>query len=177
MSDFENPETPPEERRPAVLGRIDPGPQDTQLGPPPESHVAPRRRRKAAGADEERPTLPRGGLVALRRSGGLVFRTRAVTIYRDGRVTYDADGPGGEREQAVWLLGDDELDELRSELEAIDWAALRYAHVRPSPDAYAYELVARVRRRLRYLEVAEGAIPEAVELLVRKLASYGAGGA
>ncbi|HWQ12711.1 MAG TPA: hypothetical protein VNL77_07925 [Roseiflexaceae bacterium] len=172
MSDSDRPEMPAEERPPAVLGEVPGGPRDTQLGAPTVPPAAPRPRRKPAATPEERPALPRGALVALRRSGGLAFRTREVTVYRDGRVTYDANGPGGQRAQAVWLLGADELEALRRELEAIDWAALRFAHARQSPDAYAYELVARVGRRLRRMEVAEGAIPQAVEPLVRRLASY-----
>jgi hypothetical protein len=114
--------------------------------------------------------------VALHRSGGFVFRTSSVTVYRDGRVTYDADGPGGGREEAVWLLTEEELAELRRELAALDWEALAFAHAAQSPDAYAYELVARDGRRTRRFETAEGSIPEQVEALVRRLAAYGPGG-
>lgn len=170
MSDPETPELPPEERPPAELGAIPPGGYDTQLGAPAKPPALSHRREPQPA--ESRPSLPRGALVALRRSGGMVFRTREVTVYRDGRVTYDADGPGGERERAVWLLTDEELADLERELRAVDWAALTFAHGRQSPDAYAYELVARVGRRLRRLELAEGAIPAEIDPLVRRLAHY-----
>ena len=143
-----------------VLGSIPPGEYDSHLN-------APQGRPEA-----QRTPLPRGALVTLVRSGGLVFRTSAVTVYRDGRVTYDADGPGGERERTAWVLSDAELEELRREIASIDFDAHTFAYGRQSPDAYAYELVARVGRRVRRLEMSEGSIPADVEPLVRQLASY-----
>jgi hypothetical protein len=192
MTDSDPPETPL--GGPKVLGRVSLGDHDTTLAqpgegaglpplrlPPPVSdeprsgrQVEPRSHRRAAADDEHRTTLPRGALAALHRSGGFAFRTTSVTVYRDGRVTHDVDGPGGERAQVVWVLADAELDALREAIAAVDWAALRFAHARQSPDAYAYELLARDGRRLRRLETAEGAIPEQVEPLIRRLAGYAA---
>ncbi|MFO7167221.1 MAG: hypothetical protein DIU80_004260 [Chloroflexota bacterium] len=155
-----------------VLGSIPPGEYDSHLNAPQGRPEPQRSRRKTERPEAQRTPLPRGALVTLVRSGGLVFRTSAVTVYRDGRVTYDADGPGGERERAAWVLSDAELEELRREIASIDFDAHTFAYGRQSPDAYAYELVARVGRRVRRLEMSEGSIPADVEPLVRQLASY-----
>jgi hypothetical protein len=187
MTDPDTPETPPGE--PKVLGRLSPGAFDTTLGgqaapdeapplrlPPPvspdERPVERRSRRRRAGEASEHAGLPRGALVALYRSGGLVFRTSSVVVYRDGRVTYDYDGPGGERAQAVWVLSDAELDQLRAMIDAIDWKAIQFAHTAQRSDAYAYELFARHGRHLRRLETAEGAIPAQAEPLIRQVVAY-----
>jgi hypothetical protein len=153
-----------------VLGTIAPGDFDTGLTPDPPPVEQTSRRRRSLPA-EDRPRLPRGALVSLRRSGGMIFRTGVVTVYRSGRVTYDADGPGAERAKAVWALSEEELAELRRELEAVDFAHLGSGG-RASPDAYIYELVARVGRRVRRIELVEGGIPPEVEGLVRRLAAY-----
>jgi hypothetical protein len=161
---------PVEPAAPRVLGVIPAQEHDTQLSPAPERREEPRRRRKTPA--QERPALPRGALVTLVRSGGLVFRTSELTVYRDGRVTYDADGPGGARERAVWVLLSDELEELRRELAAIDFAAYQFTYGRQNPDAYAYELTARVGRGVRRITLAEGSIPDELDPLIRRLASY-----
>lgn len=177
MSDSEKPE------RPRVLGTLTPGAFDSGLGaadgglsapqgelktPAPLQLGSRRRRRRAA----PRTPLPRGAILTLIRSGGFVFRTTSVTIYRDGRVTYDSDGAGQAREEAVWLLEDAEVGALRAELRAVDWSALDFAHATSRGDAYSYELVARDGRRVRRLETAEGAIPAQIEPLIRRLAAY-----
>jgi hypothetical protein len=184
MSDPNTLPTPPDE--PKVLGNIAPGAFDQALSgqaapeqapplhmpPPPDERPVERRSRRRRAKTSERAGLPRGALVALYRSGGLVFRTSSVVVYRDGRVTYDYDGPGGERAQAVWVLSDAELDQLRAMIDAIDWKAIQFAHAAQAGDAYAYELFARHGRHRRRLETAEGSIPEQAEPLIRQVAAY-----
>jgi len=89
----DQPPPPPAE----VLGTLSGEPYDSGLkvNQPP----APVDPLEAAPADTLR--LPRGALVAMRRSGGLKFRSREVVVYRDGRVNYD-DGDGNPR--TVWTL-------------------------------------------------------------------------
>jgi hypothetical protein len=109
--------------------------------------------------------LPRGALVAMRRSGGLKFRSREVVVYRDGRVNYD-DGESGPR--TVWTLGDAEMAELRRTLDQANLAKLPTAG-RQNPDAFAYEIVARPSRRVYSAEAFLGSIPAALAPLIEQL--------
>jgi hypothetical protein len=118
---------------------------------------------ESAPADTLR--LPRGALVAMRRSGGLKFRSRAVVVYRDGRVNYD-DGESGPR--TVWTLGDAEMAELRRVLDQANLAKLPAAG-RQNPDAFAYEIVARPTRRVYATEAFQGSIPAALAPLIQQL--------
>ena len=109
--------------------------------------------------------LPRGALVAMRRSGGLKFRSREVVVYRDGRVNYD-DGESGPR--TVWTLGQAEMAELH---RALDQANLAKPPTvgRQNPDAFAYEIVARPTRRVYSAEVFQGSIPASLAPLIAQL--------
>jgi hypothetical protein len=140
-----------------ILGELPAGPYDSSLKP--DQPPAP----KPASADTLR--LPRGALVAMRRSGGLKFRSREVVVYRDGRVNYD-DGESGPR--TIWTLSDTEMDELRGALEQAGLANLRAAG-RHNPDAFAYEIVARPARRLYSVEAFQGSIPASLAPLIQRL--------
>jgi hypothetical protein len=139
-----------------VLGTLSDAPRDSGLkvNPP---------------APEDTPDdtlrLPRGALVALRRSGGFKFRSRLVVVYRDGRVNYD-DGENGPR--TIWTLSDAELAELRHALDQAEWAKLPAAG-RQNPDAFAYEIVARPARRVYSAEVFQGSIPVSLAPLIQQL--------
>ena len=109
--------------------------------------------------------LPRGALVAMRRSGGFKFRSRAVVVYRDGRVNYD-DGENGPR--TVWTLSEAEMAELRGALEQASLAQLPAAG-RQNPDAFAYEIVARPTRRVYSAEAFQGSIPASLVPLIKQL--------
>jgi hypothetical protein len=109
--------------------------------------------------------LPRGALVALRRSGGFKFRSREVVVYRDGRVNYD-DGESGPH--TVWTMSDAELAELRRTIEQADLAKLPAAG-RQNPDAFAYEIVARPARRVYSTEAFQGSIPASLAPLIQQL--------
>ena len=114
----------------------------------------------------DRLTLPRGALVALRRSGGFKFRSREVAIYRDGRVNYD-DGESGPR--TVWTLSDAEMAELRRALDQAGFGKLPASIGRQNPDAFAYEIVARPARRAYAVEVFQGSITESLAPLIRQI--------
>jgi hypothetical protein len=121
-------------------------------------------------ADEaETLRLPRGALVALRRSGGLRFRSRTVVAYRDGRVNYD-DGESGPR--TVWTLSDAEMAELRQALKQAGFGRLPASTGRQNPDAFAYEIVARPTRRAYAVEVFQGSIPESLKPLIQLLGRF-----
>ena len=140
-----------------ILGKLPGGSYDTGLkvNQPPASEPAP--------ADTLR--LPRGALVAMRRSGGFKFRSREVVVYRDGRVNYD-DGESGPR--TVWTLGDAEMAELRGLLDQAGLAKLPAAG-RQNPDAFAYEIVARPARRVYSVEAFQGSIPTSLAPLIQQL--------
>jgi len=118
-------------------------------------------------------TLPPGALVALRRSGGLLFSMREVVVYPDGRLVTSARG-GGRPAQAgvVGALSAARLATLRRTLGETDLARLHAAPpVHPRPDAYAYEIVARPARLAPPLEVLDGAIPQELTSLIRLFSS------
>jgi len=169
MSNSHRKKQPPESRPSDILGELPAGPADSQLNPPPTAPAAPEPR----PAQEETLRLPRGGLVAMRRSGGFRFRSRAIVVYRDGRAVYDTadpDAPAGAQETR--RLTDAELAELRGLLGQIGFSALPAASGRHNPDAYAYEIVARPVRRAYAIEVFEGSIPPHVASLIRYLSQF-----
>ena len=154
------PPAPVDPQHSDILGKLPGGSYDTGLkvNQPPASESAP--------ADTLR--LPRGALVALRRSGGFKFRSREVVVYRDGRVNYD-DGESGPR--TVWTLGDAEMAELRGALDQAGFAQLPAAG-RQNPDAFAYEIVARPARRVYSAEAFQGSIPASLMPLIKQLNGF-----
>lgn len=149
-----------------VLGELPKEPYDSGLrvNQPPPAPVNP-----LDDPQADRLTLPRGALVAMRRSGGFKFRSREVVAYRDGRVNYD-DGQEGPR--TVWTLGDAEMAELRRALEQANLPKLAPSSGRQNPDAFAYEIVGRPSRRAYAAEVFQGSIPESVKPLIQQLSRF-----
>jgi len=145
-----------------VLGTLADEPYDSKLKASPQTATTPPAP-ESAPADTLK--LPRGALVAMRRSGGLKFRSREVVVYRDGRVNYD-DGESGPR--TVWTLSDAEMVELRGALDQAGLAKLPAAG-RHNPDAFAYEIVARPARRVYSVEAFQGSIPPALAPLIQQL--------
>ena len=147
-----------------ILGRLSDEPYDSGLKvnqpPTPRAPVNPP---EDSSADTLR--LPRGALVAMRRSGGFKFRSREVVVYRDGRVNYD-DGESAPR--TVWTLGDAEMAELRRTLDQVGFAQLPSSG-RQNPDAFAYEIVARPARRVYSVEAFQGSIPASLVPLIQQL--------
>jgi hypothetical protein len=118
------------------------------------------------------PVLPRGGLVVMRRSGGLKFTSREVAVYRDGRVVNRRHEDGFTLYRgAAERLSERELAELKELIARAEFPRFAGAAGRQPPDRYSYEIAARVGRRLRRVEVFQGAIPESIEPLVRALSA------
>ena len=119
---------------------------------------------------EELLALPQGAWLAMRKSGGLLFSSREVAVYEDGRVTGSAIGGGRlERDSPPRRLAPAQLAALRRAVEQIDFGRLPAVAGRQGRDAFVYELVARSGRATHAVEVFEGAIPEQVAPLVEQL--------
>ncbi|MBK9714080.1 MAG: hypothetical protein IPO81_22670 [Kouleothrix sp.] len=172
MSDQHDKQPPaPIERR--VLGKIPDEPRDSELSvnpqPSPASHRRPAPPPPSAD-DPEQLTLPRGALVAMRKSGGLSFSSREIVVFRDGRVAYRRSGAAGHAPAGEpTRLTAAQLDDLLAALRAVDFARLAPAAGGQPPDRFAYEIVARPRRRIKVAEVFDGSIPETVAPLIRQL--------
>jgi hypothetical protein len=153
-----------------VLSELPKGPYDSGLkvNRPPDApnQPLPALINPLEAVQSDRLALPRGALVAMRRSGGFKFRSREVVVYRDGRVNYDE---GEERPHTVWILGDSEMAELRRALDQAGFAKLPASAGRHNPDAFAYEIVARPARRAYAVEVFQGSIPDSLKPLIQQL--------
>jgi hypothetical protein len=109
----------------------------------------------------------------MRRSGGLRFTSRDVTVFRSGRVEADADPLlGSGMTVGTRRLSDPELAELHRALDAARFTELPPTAGRPSPDAYSYEIAARVGGSDHFVETFDGSIPDQLAPLIRLLSSY-----
>ena len=114
-------------------------------------------------------TLPGGALVAMRKSGGLLFRSWEVVVSDEGRVETSALGGGRPARTAAGpALGATELASLRRAVERIAVERLP-ARAAQRPDGFIYEIAARTRGGLRVVEVADSHVPEALKPLIRQL--------
>jgi hypothetical protein len=104
----------------------------------------------------------------MRRSGGLKFGSREVVVYRDGRVVHRRHDDNFTVYRGADRLNEEQLAQLAGLLEQAEFVDPAVAG-RQSADAYAYEIAARVGRRLRTAEASTGAIPEALQPLIRWL--------
>lgn len=115
--------------------------------------------------------LPRGGLVAFRKSGGLRFTSRGFVVYRTGWVV-PLDSTGRVRK-----LSREAREALRHRLLAARLGHIQVTPERARPDGYGYELTARIGLRTRRLEFDDGTIPpelsRLVELLQRMMPTEG----
>jgi hypothetical protein len=128
--------------------------EGAEAGAPPARSVA---------ADEEKLTLPRNGLVAFRKSGGLRFTSRGFVVYRSGWVV-PLEGTGGRPRHMT--------EAAREAVEALLLrSGMSRTHRKRSGggDGYAYEITARYGGRTRYAEFHDGAIPEEMRRLVEVL--------
>jgi hypothetical protein len=108
--------------------------------------------------------------VALRKSGGLVFRSREIVLYEDGRVETSALGPGRPASAGPErTLSNAELTTLRRAIAQSDFDQLPATIGQQRPDSFIYELAALAGGKPRTIEIAEGQIPTAVAPLIRQL--------
>lgn len=128
--------------------------EGAETGAPPKSAVA---------SDEDKLTLPRYGLVAFRKSGGLRFTSRGFVVYRSGWVVPLEGTDGRPRRMTAAAREAVEAMLLRS--------GMSRTHRKSSGtrDGYAYEITARYGGRTRYAEYHDGAIPEEMRRLIEVL--------
>ncbi len=113
--------------------------------------------------NDDQLALPRGGLVALRKSGGLRFRSRGCVVFRNGWVVPLVGTTG-----TPHRITDAACTELEALIQRSGMSrSLRKA--RATPDGYAYELTARYAGRTRYAEAMDGVIPPALGELIEAL--------
>jgi hypothetical protein len=111
--------------------------------------------------------LPRGGLVAMRMSGGFRFSSREICVYRSGKVAYIQTAPALISQTRQLPLS--QLVGLHVALKDSGMERLMLPGGRQSGDTFAYEIVARVGRAVRSVEVFEGGIPASLGPLIREL--------
>jgi hypothetical protein len=123
----------------------------------------------AAAPQAEPLRLPKGAFLVFRKSGGLRFSSREVLLYPDGRVAYDARGvPQKEYNRLRRALNDGQMLSLRKLLDATNfWRAESIGQ--QNPDAFAYELAARIGQRSNQIEVFDGSVPENLKPLIERL--------
>lgn len=141
------------------LGGLGADDVDRSLGAEPE----PEAEATDVPADPEQLALPRGALVAFRKSGGLRFSSRGVTVTRTGWIEPMEGTAGRRRHMTPEALTTLERLLLQSGLTR---AGLRKAGA--TRDGYSYEIAARVGGKLRHVELSDP-VPEEQERLVRVL--------
>lgn len=113
--------------------------------------------------------LPKGAFLALRKSGGLKFSSRAVIIYPDGRIAYDERGvPQKEYNRLRRAFNDGQMLSLRKLLDQINFWKMESAG-QQNPDAFAYEIAARLGHRANEVEVFDGSVPDNLKPLLERL--------
>ena len=153
MSDPEEPIMPPEGISLGLRGG-DAAAFDSSLTPP------------AADPADAPLDVPQNGIVALRKSGGKRFTSRAVTVLRSGWAHQQPHAGPPPRPRRVTPAATEALRRLTLRARL---GALPDTIGTPSPDAYAYELAARIGRRVHRVTVYDGSIPARLEPLIRAL--------
>lgn len=123
------------------------------------------------GEHAEKLELPKGAMLAFRKSGGLKFSSREIVVYPDGRVTYG----GGDtaktalESRAARKLTDAQVMRMRRMLDQANFWKMQSPPGAQSPDAYAYEIVARVGNKHNQMEVFDGGIPDVLMPLIEQM--------
>lgn len=166
-----------------VLGSLS-GQRETDAGagaistPAAPQKSAPKPRKKAVPAGSPAPVdvplaLPKGALVSMRKSGGVRFSSRTVTVHRDGRVGHGSSDNTRSRNKGLpSRLTSTQLSKLKREVSKAGLethAARKGIGEQQSPDSYAYEIVARVGNKVQSVEMLDGNIPDSVMPLIREL--------
>ncbi len=113
--------------------------------------------------------LPKGAFLAFRKSGGLHFSSREVVVYPDGRVAYDARGVSQKDYNRLRrALNDGQTLALRKLLDQTNFWRAESAG-QQNPDAFAYEIAARLGQRANEIEIFDGSVPENLTPLLERL--------
>lgn len=116
--------------------------------------------------------LPRSAFVGIRKSGGLRFTTREVVVYPDGRIAYDARGvPQKEYTRLRRALNDGQVIALRKLLDQTNFW-MTQGGGEQNPDAYGYDLAARLGQRSNEITVYDGSVPENLKPLIERLSKF-----
>lgn len=139
--------------------------------PPPVEvpFIGPPRRKPSRAVRDEPPALPAGALASLSITGGMVFSQRELVVYDDGRLTYAALGRGQSQTQQASHLSDEQVAAVRAELDALSPRAFAGRRASPPPDAYAYDIAARLGDEVASTTVSTAFIPPALAPLLRVL--------
>jgi hypothetical protein len=122
--------------------------------------------------EAEKLELPKGAVVALRKSGGLHFTSQTVIVHRDGRITHSTHAGKATRKaarSAPSKMSNAQLSKLKTAVSKAGLATIQRKIASQPPDGYAYEIVARSGRKLVSTEVFDGSIPTALQPLLRDL--------
>ncbi len=123
-----------------------------------------------AVSKNEELVLPKGALIAFRKSGGLKFSSREIIIYPDGRISYsDVDLSQEARQHSARKLNDGQIARLRRTLEQSNFFRTASSEAKQPPDGFAYEVIARTGNRVNRVEVFDGGIPDALTPLIQQL--------
>ena len=117
--------------------------------------------------------LPRGAFIAFRQSGGLRFSTREVIVYHSGRVSWRRQGKLG-ADEGSRHIAPAQVADLKQLITQSGLFGLPQPIGRPSPDGYAYELIARAGRQSRSIEFFDGSLPPEVQPLLKQLKALAA---
>lgn len=147
-----------------------PAAPDAPLPEPPETPAAAAdSAAPPAPAEHEPLRVPRGAFLVLRKSGGLKFSTREVVVFPDGRISFDARGvPQKEYNRLRRVLNDAQVLGLRKLLDQANFWKTESVGAQ-NPDAFAYEVAARLGQRANSIEVFDGSIPERIKPLLERL--------
>ncbi len=157
-----------------VLGSLGGEVADSSLSSAPAASPEPVHLEKALAdpsQGEEPLKLPKGALVAMRKSGGLRFISRTVVIHRDGQVTQRSSARSRNVNPPA-RLGKEQLSALKRSVAKSMSSGSAKSVGRQNPDAYAYEIVARVGRKVISTEAFDGSMPPALAGLVKELNGY-----
>ena len=123
-----------------------------------------------AAAPADKPMeLPKGALIAFRKSGGLKFSSWEIVVYPDGRVTYDGgDTAKTSLTRAARRMSDAQVVKLRRTLEN-NFFGLKLPKTKPDPDGYVIEIAARVGGKNNHVELNAAGMPGALNSLVEQL--------
>ena len=146
-----------------------PAPTSQALPPIEVPRIGPPRRKPTRTTQDERAALPPGALASLHVSGGMAFSQRELVVYDDGRATYAMAGQGRSQPQQSFHLSGEQLSAVRAALAALDARAFAGRRASPSPDAYTYEIAARVAGEPAATTASTAFIPPQLAPLLRLL--------